>query len=151
MVFLLCWSRNMANGAWVVGRNCSTGIICTHDTIARYTQTSTLLNTFHLQIANVKQRSIQSNTYPNVLWNPTVHYRTHKCPPPVPILSQINPVHTPTSYFLKIHLKIIRTSTPESSQWFFPSGSPTKTLYKPLLAPIRATCPAILFSICSPE
>ena len=73
-----------------------------------------------------------------------VHYRIHKCPPPVPIFSQLDPVHTPyfTSWrsilILSSHLSLGLPSG------LFPPGFPTKTLYTPLLSPIRATCSAYL-------
>jgi len=48
------------------------------------------------------------------------------------------------SHFLKIHLNIFHQFMPGSSKWSFSSGFPTRTLYAPLLFPVRATCPAHL-------
>jgi len=77
---------------------------------------------------------------PRILWNPKVHYRIHKCPPPVTNLSHLDPIY----YFLKIHLNISSHLRLDLPRGLFPSGFPIKTLYTPLFSPIRSTCPAHL-------
>jgi len=71
----------------------------------------------------------------HILWNPKFHYHIHKCPPTVPIVSQLDTVHTPTSKFLKFDFNIILPSTPGSSKCSltlkFPLQNPVYTSFLP--------------------
>ena len=78
-----------------------------------------------------------SHEIPRILSKPKVHYGMYKCPPPVPILSQIKPIHPshPTSW-----RPILISSSHECvglSSGLFPSSFPTKTLYRSLFSPTR--------------
>ena len=75
-----------------------------------------------------------SQEIPWILWNPKVHYRIHKCLPPVPILSYLDSVHALPIY-VKINL-ILYSHLHLSLSLRFPNQDPVYT--SPL--PICETC-----------
>ena len=114
----------------------------------------TYLLTYSIEqrLSSEANRFSTSQEIPRILCNPKVHYRIHKCPPPVPILSQLDPVHTPTSHFLKIHLNIILPSTSGFPKWSlslrFPQQNP---VYPHLFLYVLHASPTLFFSIISSE
>ena len=107
-------------------------------------------DTYLLTYSMVQSPSWEANWFaasqeiPRISRDQKVHYRTHKCPPPVSILGQPNPVHIPISHLQEIRLNIIHPSTPRSLQWSPSLRFPHQDPIHPLSSPIRATCPAHL-------
>ena len=85
---------------------------------------------FDIYILNGVESISEANRFsagqgiPLILCNPNVQYQAYNCPPPVPILSQINPFHVPLPHILNIHFNIILPSNPVSSKWSISFMSP---------------------------
>jgi hypothetical protein len=73
-----------------------------------------------------------SQEFSYILLKPKIHFRIHNCPPTAPNLIHLNPWHTSTSHFLKIHLNYIVPSTLGSPKWNLSLCFLTKTLYMTL-------------------
>jgi hypothetical protein len=80
---------------------------------------------------------------PSIICNPNVHYRVHKNPPLVPILSQIDPVHTIPSYLSKIYFNTVHrpTSWSSSETKFHITGSKSHVHFLALRSFIQRTHP----------
>ena len=119
----------------------------THPPTHSLTHSLTFLTYLHTYLLIPWSRVLEKLTGSQLVKNFPSFYGTrsfitvfYKCPPPVHILSQINPVHTspqPTSWkFIFILTSHLLWGLPSS---LFASGFRTKT---PLLSPKRVTCPA---------
>jgi hypothetical protein len=97
-----------------------------------FTYSSYLLTPYSRVLLRQAKRFSPGQEILGMLWNPQVHYRIHKYPPPVPVLSQLDSVHAPIFHLIlssRLHLGL--------PSGLFPSGFPTKNFYKTLLYPIR--------------
>jgi len=80
----------------------------------------TYLLTYSMELSPSREanRFAASQEIPHILWNQKVHYRIYKCPPPVPIPSQLDPFHTPTSHFSYLIKIVLSPGTWISLEFF---------------------------------
>ena len=91
------------------------------------------LSSLSISLSKKQSPSIEANRssagqeIPRISRNPKVHYHIHVCAPPVPILSQLDPVHTPhpsslrSILILSSHLRLV---LPSGSFLRFPHQNP---------------------------
>jgi hypothetical protein len=80
--------------------------------IANYSLTHSLMELSPSWVAANIAETQEIHTF---FGNRKVHYRIQESPPLVPILSQIDPVHTTPFYLSKIHFNIVHPPTSWSS------------------------------------
>ena len=147
MVYIICDQRE-----YIQCKFCSASIVHAaafkNDTQTdRHTHTRARARARTLNYSMEQSPSSEANWFsvsheiPRISWNLKVHYRIHKCPPPVPILSQIDPFHFLTSHFLKIHLNITLPSKRGSSKWSLSISFSHQNLVYASPLPIYDTCP----------
>jgi hypothetical protein len=68
-----------------------------------------------------------SQEFFRILWNSKDYYRIHKCPSPVPILSQIDPFHTPHPTFWRSILILSSYLCLNHRSGLFPHQNPVYT------------------------
>ena len=119
----------------IFGKNATNSVMVRQNSqfksqILRYFTHNLYLFTYSLHPAH---RFSASQEIPRILSSPKDHYHIYKCLPPVSILSQLDPVCSPTSHWRSILIfsSLLCLGLPSS---LFPSGFPTKTLYAALLS-----------------
>jgi len=83
------WQLLVTEGAKICGNQCNNNY------------NSYLLHYCTEQNPSWDGNRLPTSPIPRMLWNPKAHYRVFKSPRPVPVLSQINPIHA-------IHLTSVR-------------------------------------------
>jgi hypothetical protein len=56
-------------------------------------------------------KRLATHKFNNILWNPKIHYHVHKGLQLVPVMNQMNPDHTTSSYFSKIQFNTVLQPT----------------------------------------